>query len=102
MGVKHSEVCHTILQNQDHCLKIKLKIFFPFDVIGTDYVGPIYNKTKKRSELKAYILLFFCSVNSPISLPQNLSRVLKRLALRRGKPIIIYSDNAKTFKAETK
>ena len=31
---------------------------FPFEVIGTDYVGPVYYKTKKKNELKAYILLF--------------------------------------------
>ena len=32
--------------------------FFPFEVIGTDYAGPIYYKTKKKSELKAYLTIF--------------------------------------------
>ena len=33
------EVYHTTLQNQDYCLKIELKGVF--EVIGTDYAGPI-------------------------------------------------------------
>ena len=35
MDVEISEVYHTILQNQDHCLKIELKN------LATDYAGPI-------------------------------------------------------------
>ena len=35
MDAKNSEVYHTILQNQDHCLKIELKN------LATDYAGPI-------------------------------------------------------------
>ena len=31
---------------------------FPFEDIGTDYAGPVYYKTKKKNEFKAYILLF--------------------------------------------
>ena len=79
---------------------------FPFEVIGTDYAGPIYYKTKKKNELKAYILLFSCSVTRAvhIELVSNLTtpefiKSFKRLILRRGKPEIVYSDNAKTFKA---
>ena len=82
---------------------------FPFEVIGTDYAGPIYYKTKKKSELKAYILLFSCSVTRAvhIELVTNLTTIefiksFKRLISRRGKPKIVYSDNAKTVKAGAK
>ena len=82
---------------------------FPFEVIGTDYAGPIYYKTKKKNELKAYILLFSCSVTRAvhIELVSNLTttefiKSFKRLISRRGKPKIVYSDNAKTFKAGPK
>ena len=82
---------------------------FPFEVIGTDYAGPIYYKTKKKSELKAYILLFSCSVTRAvhIELVSNLTNTefilsFKRLISGRGKPKIVYSDNAKTFQAGAK
>ena len=78
-------------------------------VIGADYAGRIYYKTKKKSELKAYILLFSCSVTRAvhIELVSNLTttefiKSFKRLILRRGKPKIVYSDNAKTFKPVAK
>ena len=82
---------------------------FPFEVIGTDYAGPIYYKTKKTSELEAYILLFSCSVTRAvhIELVSSLTttefiKSFKRLISRRGKPKIVYFDNAKTFKARAK
>ena len=72
-------------------------------------MGPIYYKTKKKNELKAYILLFSCSVTRAvhIELVSNLTttkfiKSFKRLILRRGKPKIVYSDNAKTFKTGAK
>ena len=72
-------------------------------------MGPIYYKTKKKNELKAYILLFSCSVTRAvhIELVSNLTttkfiKSFKRLISRRGKPKIVYSDNAKTFKAGAK
>ena len=48
---------------------------FRFEVIGTDYAGPIYYKTEKKSELKPYILLFSCSVTRAghIELVSNLT-----------------------------
>ena len=64
---------------------------FPFEVIGTDYAGPIYYKTKKTSELEAYILLFSCSVTRAvhIELVSSLTttefiKSFKRLISRRG------------------
>ena len=82
---------------------------FPFEVIGTDYAGRIYYKTKKKSELKAYILLFSCSVTRAvhIELVSNLTttefiKSFKTLISRRGKPKIVYSCNTKTFKAGAK
>ena len=69
---------------------------FPFEVIGTDYAGPIYYKSIKKSELKAHILLFSCSVTRAVhaELVSNLSNTefiksFKRLISRRGKPKIV-------------
>ena len=66
---------------------------FPFEGMGTDYASPIYYKTKKKSELKAYTLLFSCSTTRAlhIELVPNLTttgciKSFKRLIFRRGKP----------------
>ena len=40
----------------------------PFKVIGADYAGPIYCKTKSKSEVKVYILLFTWSISRAIQL----------------------------------
>ena len=85
--------------------KARTEKCFPFEAIGTDYADSIYYKTKKKSELKAYILLFSCSVTRAVhkELVSNLTtaesiKSFKRLISRRCKPKIVYSDNAKTFK----
>ena len=40
----------------------------PFQVIGTDYAGPIYYRTKTKKKSKAYILIFSCNVSRPVHL----------------------------------
>ena len=89
--------------------KDKTEKYFPSEFIGTNYVGPIHYKTKKESELKAHNLLFFCRVTRALhtELVSNLTttqfiKSFKRLISRRGKPKIVYSDNAKIFKAVAK
>ena len=84
--------------------KDRTEKFFPFEVTGTDSAGPIYYKTKKKIELKAYILLFSCSVTRAVHIELVSSLIttkfiksFKRLISRRGKPKILYSDNVKTF-----
>ena len=88
--------------------KYMIEKCFQFEVIGTDYAGPIYYKTKKKSKLKAYILLFSCSVTRAvhIELVSNLTTTecikgFLRL-ISRGKPKINYSDKAKTSKEGAK
>ena len=80
-----------------------------FQVIGTDYAGPIYYCTKSKMESKAYILLFSCSLSRAmyLELTPNLKtnefiKCFKRLIARRGRPKTVDSDNAKTFQATAK
>ena len=40
----------------------------PFQVIGTDFAGPIYYRAKTKKESKAYILIFSCSVSRAVHL----------------------------------
>ena len=103
MDTKISEVYHTILQNQGHCLEIELKNYFH---MSTDYADPVYYKTRKKTALKAYILLFFCRVTRAvlIELVPNFTTAefiecCKRLILTRGKHKLFYSNSAKTSKA---
>ena len=77
-----------------------------FKVIGTDYAGPFLCKSKGKKERKVYLLLFTCSLSRAIHLEvlpnqttQEFIHALKRLIARRGRPKVIYSDNAKTFVA---
>ena len=48
--------------------KTRTKQNLSFKVIGADYAGPIYCKTKSNTEVKVYILLFTCSFSRAIDL----------------------------------
>ena len=81
----------------------------PFSVIGTDYVGPFVCKAKGEKDVKVYFLLFTCSLTRAVHLEilpnqttQEFIQALKRLIARRGRPKVIYSDNAKTFEKASK
>ncbi|XP_018577810.1 uncharacterized protein LOC108916094 [Anoplophora glabripennis] len=75
-----------------------------FDVIGTDFAGPLYIKEKEQIR-KVYVMLITCVVTRAVHLElvPNIStecclRGLRRFMARRGVPSVIYSDNAKSFK----
>ena len=75
-----------------------------FEVIGTDFAGPIYYKLSQKREGKAYLVIFSCSLSRAVHLElvPNLETstflpCLKRLIARRGCPAVIYSDNGSTF-----
>ena len=71
---------------------------FPFPVIGVDYARPIFYCSNTRKDLKAYILLFLCSVSRAVylelvpNITSEFIRCLKKLIARRGIPKVIYSD----------
>ena len=80
----------------------------PFDKVGVDFAGPLYVK-KGKAMSKAYIALFSCCVTRAIHLElvEDLSaptfkRCLRRFIAARGKPSLIVSDNAKTFRGVSK
>ena len=81
----------------------------PFQVLGVDFAGPIRYKTTAGAERKSYLVLYACSLMRAVHLEllRSLEVVeflpsLKRLIARRGRPQVIYSDNATTFKAAEK
>lgn len=78
----------------------------PFQVVDVDYAGPIKYRVTKKTEGKAYITLYACSLTRTLYLelttrmvPDEFIPTLKRLIARKGRPEKIYSDNAKTFVA---
>ena len=80
----------------------------PFEIVGVDFAGPIRYR-KGKSEKKAYLALFACSLCRAVHLELLRSleaaefvRCLKKFLVRRGKPKLIYSDNGSTFKATDK
>ena len=82
----------------------------PFSNTGVDFAGPLYVKDASTStSRKVWICLYTCCVTRAVHLDlvpdmtaQSFIRSLKRFASRRGFPIRIISDNAKTFKAAAK
>ena len=81
----------------------------PFQVVGVDFAGPIRYVTRNKAERKAYLLLYGCSLTRAIHLEvlksmetSEFITSLKRFIARRGRPKLIYSDNAKTFKSAAK
>jgi transposase len=75
-----------------------------FEVIDTDFAGPIRYKCSNKRERKSYLVIFSCSLSRAVHLEliKNLETTsfipcLKRLIARRGRPRIIYSDNGATF-----
>ena len=80
-----------------------------FQVIGTHFADAIMYHNKNRSEKKAYILLFTCSLTRAIHLELLLDqttdgfiRVLKKLIARKGCLETIYSNSAKIYVAVSK
>jgi len=81
----------------------------PFSRVGVDFAGPLYVEQKSGEMDKAYIALFSCCVTRAVRLElvEDLStatfrRCLRRFIARNGTPVLIVSDNAKTFQATQK
>ena len=65
---------------------------------------PFRSITKSKKEIKVYIPLFTCGISRAVHLevlPNQTTgefiKALKQLIARRGRPQVIYSDNARTF-----
>lgn len=75
----------------------------PFSVIGIDHAGPLF--CSDLPDKKLYILLFTCAIVRAvhIELVDSLSLedfilAFRRFSARKGRPSVVYSDNARTFK----
>ena len=75
-----------------------------FEVVGIDFAGPVRYRKSAKSEGKACLAIFACSLSRAIHLElvQNLETstlivCLKKYIARRGRPRVIYTDNGGTF-----
>ena len=79
----------------------------PFSYTGVDFAGPLYVRdTIASASRKVWICLYTCCVTRAVHLDvvpdmtsQAFIRSFKRFTSRRGFPVKIISDNAKTFKS---
>ena len=79
----------------------------PFSMTGVDFAGPLYVQVAGQS-VKTYVCLFTCGSTRALhlELTQDLTAesfllAFRRFTGRRGLPLKIMSDNAKTFKASS-
>ncbi|XP_022796387.1 uncharacterized protein LOC111334836 [Stylophora pistillata] len=89
--------------------EVEVKEAQPFWNVGMDFAGPLYVKAPTGGMKKVYITLFSCCVTRVLHLElvEDLSaetfiQTLRRFTARRGTPVLIVSDNMKTFKASKK
>ena len=75
-----------------------------FEVIGTDFAGPIIYKLSAKREGKAYMVIFSCSLTRAVHLElvpnletSTILTCFKRVIERRGQPKVVYSDNGIAF-----
>ena len=78
----------------------------PYQTIGIDFAGPIKYRLTPKTEGKAYLVLYACSLTRGVYLDllpsletDKFLTSLKGFIARRGRPQVIYSDNGSTFKA---
>ena len=81
----------------------------PFQVVGVDFAGPIRYRSRPKTESKAYLALYDCSLTRTVdfdllksSEAQEFIGSLKRFIAPRGGPKVVYSDNGATFKTAAK
>jgi hypothetical protein len=81
----------------------------PYAVIGVDFAEPIKYRIRTNTGSKAYLILYACSLTRGVYLEllrsmetDEFMRSLRGFVARRGRPRIIYSDNATTLKAAAK
>ena len=98
-GFKWSRATHYVNCKPGLLPRDRTEQALPSEILGTDYLGPLYYKSKGKKDLKAYILLFSCSVSRAIDLKlvsnfitTDFIKSFKRLMSRRGKPNNIYSQ----------
>ena len=90
--------------------KFRVQESRPFSHTATDFAGPLHVKTFgiTKSE-KMWICLYTCCVTFAVHIDvvldmstETFVRSLKRFCARRGTPLVVVSDNAKTFKAASR
>ena len=82
---------------------------YAFASVGIDFAGPLCVKSSSSKTEKAYIALFRCAASRAVHLEmvtdlktETFLLCFKRFVSRRGLPVLVVTDNSKTFKAFSK
>ncbi|KAF2891793.1 hypothetical protein ILUMI_14380, partial [Ignelater luminosus] len=85
--------------------KNRILISNPFENTGVDFAGPLYVLDENDEQRKSYLMLLTCAATHAVHLElvldlstESCIRAFRRFISRRGVPITLFSDNAKTFK----
>ncbi|XP_078365845.1 uncharacterized protein LOC144650069 [Oculina patagonica] len=77
----------------------------PFQVVGVDYAGPLKYRKNAKTEGKAYVLLYACSLTRALFLDllpnletKEFLASFKNFIARRGRPKKVYSDNGRNLR----
>ena len=82
----------------------------PFSNVGIDMAGPLLVKGNDKGDTsKSYVCLFTCAATRAVHLElvtslsvETFICAFRRFCARRGLPVLIITDNAKTFKSASK
>ena len=84
----------------------RVKEATPFLTVGVDFAGPLFVRKEGKQMEKVYTVLYTCSVTRVVhlDLAEDMSapvflRSFGKFVARRGRPALVVSNNAKTFKA---
>ena len=78
----------------------------PFSCIGVDLGGPLYARDSRTSDpKKVYFVLFTCTAVRAVHLElveslstEDFMKAFERFTARRGRPSVVFSDNATNFR----
>ena len=81
----------------------------PFDVTAVDFAGPLRYKIDNKEDGKCYIIIFTCASSRVFHLEltrtqevEEFQRKMNVFIAQRGRPRLLISDNAGTFKTTAK
>ncbi|CAB0038991.1 unnamed protein product [Trichogramma brassicae] len=125
--IRGTRIIHAVYQNCVRCTRfravameqqmgplpaVRVTPGRPFQATGLDYAGPLpvlFSKARKAPSTKGYIAIFICLVVRAVHVEvvsdlttDAFLAAFSRFCARRGKPAVLYSDNATTFKGASR
>eukprot|EP00794_Sanderia_malayensis_P006269 gene6269-6990_t len=104
-GEQAEDEKHYVWTDSTVC-KVRSEGRIPFEIVGVDYAGPLLYKNKNRADLKAYSILYSCSLTRGLHLELLQSMIcdefIGSFIAVRGRPKKMISDDSRTYVAAAK